>query len=218
MGSDDTDPARATNVASSEVAGSLVQLGAVRGNVYIGQSALTALTLPYRTASMPQRAAGFQPRVVIDELERVLAYGETAVLTSGALVGTGVVTGLGGVGKTQVALDYAERAWANGRLDLLVWVSASSREAIVSSYHRLIAGLTGFADPDSENGARRLLEWLTTATSRWLIVLDDLQHPQDLAQLWPPATPTGRVVVTTRRRDAALPGLVAIKSCRRFYC
>jgi hypothetical protein len=41
-------------------------------------------------------------------------------------------------------------------------------------------------------------------TSPWLVVLDDLADPADLTGLWPPVTPSGRTVVTTRRRDASL--------------
>jgi hypothetical protein len=76
----------------------------------------------------------------------------------------------------------------------------------VSSYARLAADVTGIEDSDPDSGARRLVEWLASTSARWLIVLDDLAHPHDLRGLWPPATPTGRVVVTTRRRDAALRG------------
>ena len=35
-------------------------------------------------------------------------------------------------------------------------------------------------------------------------VLDDLAGPADMRGLWPPDTATGRTVVMTRRRDAAL--------------
>ncbi|MDX3661753.1 NB-ARC domain-containing protein [Streptomyces sp. ID05-26A] len=130
--------------------------------------------------------------------------GDTAVLTGHSGVHTGVVSGMGGVGKTQVALDYAHRLWAAGEVELWVWVTASSRETIVSSFARLATDLTGVEEPDPENGARRLLEWLSTASARWLVVLDDVHSPADLSGLWPPATTCGRVLVTTRRRDAAL--------------
>ncbi|MEV2236455.1 hypothetical protein AB0H69_49200, partial [Streptomyces phaeochromogenes] len=43
-------------------------------------------------------------------------------------------------------------------------------------------------------------------TCRWLIVLDDVADPADLHGLWPPDSPHGRTLVTTRRRDAALKG------------
>ncbi|MGW7605239.1 tetratricopeptide repeat protein [Streptomyces antimycoticus] len=55
-----------------------------------------------------------------------------------------------------------------------------------------------------------LLAWLTPKAGarpcRWLIVLDDVADPDDLRGLWPPASPYGRTLVTTRRRDAALTG------------
>jgi hypothetical protein len=55
-----------------------------------------------------------------------------------------------------------------------------------------------------ERDAARFLAWLRGIDRRWLIVLDDLETPQDLDHLWPPSTRTGRTIVTTRRGDAAL--------------
>ncbi|WP_369780061.1 tetratricopeptide repeat protein [Streptomyces sp. R33] len=65
--------------------------------------------------------------------------------------------------------------------------------------------------------AKQFLAWLAPKPGqrpcRWLIVLDDLADPGDLIvhpddpahrySLWPPASPHGRVLLTTRRRDAA---------------
>jgi hypothetical protein len=107
---------------------------------------------------------------------RALEQNPVAVLTPDA-IHAHVVTGLGGVGKTQLALDYAEHHWATRQVDLLVWVTAGSRESIVSSYARLAADLTGIDDPNPEHGAHRLLEWPADTPTRWLVVLDDLQHP-----------------------------------------
>jgi hypothetical protein len=113
---------------------------------------------------------------------------------------------MGGVGKTQLAVDVAERLWSAGEVDLLIWTTAGSREAIASDYARVAAELTGTVDRDVQTGSRRLLDWLASARCRWLVVLDDLHSPGHLAEWWPPSTATGRVVVTTRRRDAALLG------------
>lgn len=63
-----------------------------------------------------------------------------------------VVSGLGGVGKTQVALDYADRVWSSGKADLVVWVTAASQEAITSSFARLAGELTGIDDLQPELG------------------------------------------------------------------
>ncbi|WP_410635517.1 tetratricopeptide repeat protein [Amycolatopsis sp. cmx-4-83] len=192
------------NHVAGGVSGNLVQVRDIHGDVHFHPPSRPVASLPYRAGVAPQQAAAFQDRV--GTTRRLVAALDTAVPTGRPRVHTGVVSGLGGVGKTQVALDYAQRLWGDGEVDVWVWVTAGSREAIVSSYARVAAELTGLEDTDPEQGARRLLEWLAAGSARWLIVLDDVQNPADLRGLWPPATPGGRAVVTTRRRDAALRG------------
>ncbi|MFE3637501.1 NB-ARC domain-containing protein, partial [Streptomyces sp. NPDC059168] len=121
-----------------------------------------------------------------------------------------VLSGMGGVGKTQLAAAYARTALNEGRLDILVWITASARSAIVAGYAQAGVELCR-ADPlDPEGAARAFLSWLTPKAGarlcRWLIVLDDVNDPADLQGLWPPPSQSGRTLVTTRRRDAALTG------------
>jgi hypothetical protein len=115
-----------------------------------------------------------------------------------------VCAGLGGVGKTQLAAALAHYRWNHGDVDLLVWVNATARTSIVARYAEAAADVTGVDHPDPEQGAARLLAWLAATARRWLVVLDDLIDPNAAAGLWPPVTPAGRTVVTTRRRDTAL--------------
>lgn len=91
---------------------------------------------------------------------------------------------------------------------MLVWVTAGSRQAVVERYAQAGVELCR-ADPNNqERAAESFLAWLAPGAGgrpcRWLVVLDDLADPEDLSGLWPPAGPHGRVLVTTRRRDAAL--------------
>ncbi|GAA1025389.1 MULTISPECIES: FxSxx-COOH system tetratricopeptide repeat protein [Amycolatopsis] len=195
----------ARNVVRGAVSGGVVQAGTVEGGVHLHGPSRQAVALPYRAGIAPPRAVAFQHRVYSPLLAEMLDRGGAAVPCADGPVRACVVSGLGGVGKTQLVLDYAERLWAAGEVDVWVW-GAGSREAIVSGYARLAADLTGIEDHDPEHGAQRLLEWLATTTARWLVVIDDVQSPGDLRGLWPPATAGGRVVVTTRRHDAALRG------------
>jgi hypothetical protein len=204
-----TRPAPAMNntVHATDVAALIVQANSIEGGIhYHHQSMRSVVALPHQAGIVPPRAASFQHRDAASLISGVVDKGDTAVLTSDSQAATNVLSGLGGVGKTQLAVDYADELWTNHQVDLLAWVTAGSRDAILSSYARLAADLTGIEDADTEDGARRLLEWLARTPARWLVVLDDLQHPRDLDDLWPPTTPTGKVVVTTRRRDAALQG------------
>lgn len=120
-----------------------------------------------------------------------------------------ILSGLGGVGKTQLAAEYARTRWDGGsgrHLDLLVWVSATSRTAVVQAYAEAYRAVTAEDSDDPAQAAARFLAWLASTRRSWLIVLDDLTIPSDLDRLYPPSTPAGLTVVTTRRRDAALYG------------
>jgi tetratricopeptide repeat protein/NB-ARC domain-containing protein len=115
-----------------------------------------------------------------------------------------VLSGLGGVGKTQLAAMYATRVFAAGKIDLLAWITADSRNRIVDGLAEAAADILGSDTSDAERSARRFLSWLASTQKQWLIILDDVANPADLRGLWPPDTRTGATLVTTRRRDATL--------------
>jgi len=144
---------------------------------------------PLQLGVVPPRADKRQNRPVDQEL---------AGVESGA-----VVTGLGGVGKTQLAVELAGLMWKRSEIDLLLWVDASSRASVVAGYAQAAVEIIGVDETEPMKAAERFLAWLASTPRRWLVVLDDLADPIDLHKLWPPATGTGRAVVTTRRRDAA---------------
>ncbi|MBY8879557.1 tetratricopeptide repeat protein [Actinacidiphila acidipaludis] len=166
---------------------------------YQGGAPRPAISWPHQVGVIPQRAEAFQDRGERSRLRAGTTDGGTAVLAQ-------VLSGMGGVGKTQLAADYAEEVWDTGAVDLLVWVTATSRDAVETAFARAGADVCG-ADPASpQRACETFLAWLRTGRRRWLVVLDDIADPKDLAGLWPPAVPHGRTVATTRRRDAALAG------------
>ncbi|WP_051711435.1 hypothetical protein [Streptomyces sp. NRRL S-350] len=162
---------------------------------YAGRRAPAAW--PHQVGAVPNTAHCFQRRAVLD--------------TPGTPARCRILVGSAGVGKTQLAVHEARTAWQAGELDLLVWVTAGSRAAILAAYARAIAEITGSEPADPEQGAREFLAWLRPGgageTVRRLIVLDGLVDPDDLRGLWPPDQPAGRTLVTTWRRDLAREGL-----------
>jgi tetratricopeptide (TPR) repeat protein len=157
--------------------------------------------LRHASGVIPEPADCFQLRDIADQIESAVNADSSAFLTGGSAQ---ILSGLGGVGKTQLAAAAARRARANAEVDLLLWVAATSRAGVMTAYSRAAARLAG-ADPDDpESAAQAFLEYLACTGEAWLIVLDDLADPSDLNHLWPPRTPAGRVIVTTRRADASL--------------
>lgn len=125
-----------------------------------------------------------------------------------------LVTGPGGVGKSQLACAAFHRARRGG--GVFVWVPASTRTSVLAAYARAwraVASDGGYgaesttapAGWDDEAQADRFVAWLRDTSRAWLVVLDDVDDPADLAGLWPIGG-YGRTLVTSRRRDAAVIG------------
>jgi tetratricopeptide (TPR) repeat protein len=126
------------------------------------------------------------------ELHELLHRPPTAGLTQG---GVCAVTGIGGVGKTTIAREYAEKFW---RLYGDVhWVRADPG-ALVIELARL--ALEMHAIPQASNNmledARAALRELNTRTPR-LLVFDNAQDESTI-QPWLPTTGGCRVIVTSR--------------------
>ncbi|WP_256925238.1 NB-ARC domain-containing protein, partial [Streptomyces sp. Amel2xC10] len=153
---------------------------------------------------MPRLAAAFQPRTAIrDQVAGVRREGRDVVLS-----------GAGGVGKSQLAASLArhlrDQEHTDGAgLDVLVWAKATSADQIITAYAEAAGQLRlPGADQDDEDGAARLfVRWLTATRRRWLVVMDDLTDLAPLEEWWPDSgTGNGWVLATTRREDARLSG------------
>lgn len=117
---------------------------------------------------------------------------------------THVLTGMGGVGKTQLAAQFVRRLLAHDELDVLVWVTPSDRSAVIAAYAE--AGrklLLADGSEDTESAATAFANWMEWTDKQWLVVLDDLESPAAASGWWPPSRRQGRTLVTTRRRDGA---------------
>jgi hypothetical protein len=114
-----------------------------------------------------------------------------------------VLYGLGGVGKTQLALEHLERE--QRRFDVVWWVHAEQRATVESDLVALgrALRLPEHADPDQERVLAAVRNWLGQH-HRWLLVLDNAENDEVLGWVLP-SEPQGRVLVTSRNqlwRDA----------------
>ncbi|KAK1181717.1 tetratricopeptide repeat protein [Streptomyces sp. NBS 14/10] len=109
-----------------------------------------------------------------------------------------VVHGLGGMGKSTLALHYAHRH--RDRYNPVWWIPAESAATIGLGLAALAAHLNPYADLTAASGAEAAA-WATTwlqAHDGWLLVFDDAAVPGDLAPLLGSLT-TGRHLITSRR-------------------
>jgi hypothetical protein len=139
----------------------------------------------------PARNASFTGRG--EELERLR---EQLMGSSRAVVLPGALHGLGGVGKTQVALEYAHRYMAD--YDVVWWVPAEQRELINPALAALAPHLNVRAGDSFSDTAQAVREALRRGVpySRWLLIFDNADEPGDLTSYFPGGP--GHVLVTSR--------------------
>ena len=119
----------------------------------------------------------------------------------GRTVLTQSLVGLGGVGKSALALEYAHRRYDAGEVDLAWWFVAEDRSVLLASMARLYGRLTGTlgSGEDAEAGAVALRNWLERSPYRWVVVFDNAE-PGILDGILP-EDGTGQVIITSRASD-----------------
>jgi tetratricopeptide (TPR) repeat protein len=145
---------------------------------------------------IPREPAVFVARVMVSRLAAAAGGGGVAVVCA--------VTGLRGVGKTQIAAAYARDRAGEG-WGLVGWVNAETRDVLLDGLKWVAEGL-GVADPegDSLESARRLKACLQTRSGKGLLVFDNATDPDMLLPFLPSTGDTQVVVTTTDQAFAEL--------------
>jgi tetratricopeptide (TPR) repeat protein len=152
---------------------------------------------PGWAASAPSLARGYVPRPETGQaLAAALVPGSTTVLVPDRS-GPGGRDWRDACGKTQLAVAAARSLWQDAAVEMVIWLTATSRASVLSGYAEAAerTGIVTGGGPESV--AARFIAWLRDTTRPWLVVFDDLTAGVDLdKRLWPSGA-NGRVLITT---------------------
>jgi len=153
---------------------------------------------PVWTGSAPGLANGFIDRPETGAvLDGSLVPGAAVALVSG-IPGGGGRDWRESCGKTQFAVYTAQSLWQSGAVDLVIWLTATTRASVLSGYAAAAAEVSSQFTGNADTVTARFLGWLRETDRRWLVVLDDLTAAVALDDGFPwPTGSAGRVLITT---------------------
>jgi NB-ARC domain len=122
-----------------------------------------------------------------------------------------LIHGMPGVGKSQLALQFAQHVCETKEYSYILWISASSEEKLTKGFVSLLDKLgirdTSASDQNVRVAASR--RWLECSHEgkydRWLLIFDnvDVKTSHILRDMLPRTHPGGAVLFTSRSEDVA---------------
>jgi hypothetical protein len=112
--------------------------------------------------------------------------------------------GMGGVGKTQVVIEYVYGNRKN--YDRIYWITAETETSILAGFQEIalrtqcLASLS-IQNPDDKLVAKLVLAWLRQQTN-WLVVLDNLDDITIVKDYLPERGPDRHTIISTRNPNA----------------
>ncbi|KAI0892564.1 hypothetical protein F4806DRAFT_505517 [Annulohypoxylon nitens] len=158
-------------------------------------------SLPQNSLHMlpfPQNPRFFGRGTQLSQIDKLLEinHGSLSAQKSVALYG------IGGVGKTQIALQYAymnSTSWP-----IILWVSAVSRVQLAEEFHVIAvkAGLVTNQWGNVESARKLVLDWLSSLEQKWLLIFDNVNEEEELREYWPSGC-RGSIIMTMRNPSLA---------------
>jgi tetratricopeptide (TPR) repeat protein len=138
---------------------------------------------------------------LLEDLHHYLSQAGTAALTQPS-----AITGMGGIGKTQIAIEYAYRH--RDDYNYVLWVNVANQETALEGFAAIarLLHLPEEHEQDLLKVREAVLHWLNQHDS-WLLILDNADD-LNLASDFVPTGGRGHILLTTREhavRALALP-------------
>lgn len=127
-----------------------------------------------------------------------------------ALTQAQAISGLGGIGKTQTALEYAYRY--THTYQSILWINASSVETLLTDFAGIAARLQlpEYDAQDQRTAIRAVGKWLER-NSGWLLILDNADDLTTIYDALPTNSHTNGQILFTTRAQAVGPDIEAIE-------
>jgi hypothetical protein len=112
-----------------------------------------------------------------------------------------VLLGMGGAGKTQLALEWCRRMKESGNFRAILWLDASSRQALYRAMEITAKLLSsGRQFDDAQASVTFVRDVLSSWSDAWLVIFDNLDNPSDLQDIdnFFPDSCHGSILVTSR--------------------
>ncbi len=137
----------------------------------------------------PRNASFTGRRQQLDDVSTLLDRGPVAVVA---------MHGLGGIGKSTLALHYAHERLADGTYRIVWWIHAEDQITLLEDLSSLAPKL-GLATEKDQNDTAAAVVTVLNQRSDWLLVFDNATNP-DYLRPHLPSSGKGHVLITSRGR------------------
>lgn len=137
--------------------------------------------------------------IEMDKMKEILQPGDTSRKQRRLIVG-----GIGGIGKTQLAIAYANHH--DNEYKSVFWLNAASEATLKDSLRSIAGRIFNVQDPSVLEGDKirdSIHRWLSDQeNTQWLLIFDNYDDPSQFdIKSYYPLTSYGAIIVTTRRPD-----------------
>ncbi|MDR3263895.1 MAG: tetratricopeptide repeat protein, partial [Clostridiales bacterium] len=193
------------NIVNEAVAGTLSQSGKAAVRILIGKS--DEILEEVKKLNTPQKEA---PQKYFDDaiFQRNKDFTGREGLLNGIYANLAqggekpqIISGIGGVGKSQVALEYIHGH--KEEYTDIVWIYAETKDGILNGYRKFGADKGIINDKEEPDILiRKVFNYLYN-NDKWLLVYDNAEDEKLLQEILPKSG-KGHIIITTRKSGAAL--------------